>query len=167
MTPHYKTPLSVNHKKVSQITALLTIRIPLLSPKTIITPQPLFTLPIFPTINYLRVLLNNDICTTHTSFAFYLPLHNPFAHIQRIQITYSSHFLSLQTPTISPTPYNPLHISTFTPSMASPCGLMDKAFPSGGRDCGFKSHLGLSFLLSFLSFSYFTFSILNSMNYIK
>ena len=100
MTPHYKTPLSVNHKKVSQITALLTIRIPLLSPKTIITPQPLFTLPIFPTINYLRVLLNNDICTTHTSFAFHLPLHNPFAHIQRIQTIRSSHFLSLQTPTI-------------------------------------------------------------------
>ena len=96
-----KIPLSMNHKKLSQVTALFTtIRIPLLSPKTVITPQLLFTLPIFPTINYLRVLLNNDICTTHTSVAFHLPLHNPFAHIQRIQITYFSHFLSLQTPTI-------------------------------------------------------------------
>ena len=25
-----------------------------------------------------------------------------------------------------------------------PCGLMDKALPSGGRDCGFESRLGLS-----------------------
>jgi hypothetical protein len=24
-----------------------------------------------------------------------------------------------------------------------PCGLMDKALPSGGRDCGFESRLGL------------------------
>ena len=34
---------------------------------------------------------------------------------------------------------------------------MDKAFPSGGRDCGFKSHLGLLFLyfLPLLSFSIF------------
>ena len=23
-----------------------------------------------------------------------------------------------------------------------PCGLMDKALPSGGRDCGFESHQG-------------------------
>ena len=165
MTPHYYNAIVGESQKISQFTALLTIRVPRLSPKTIITPQLLFTLPIFPTINYLRVLLNNDICTTHTSVAFHLPLHNPFAHIQRIQITYSSHFLSLQTPTISPTPYNPLHISTFTPSIASPCGLMDKAFPSGGRDCGFKSHLGLSF--SFIIPYYFTIPILSSMNYIK
>jgi hypothetical protein len=26
---------------------------------------------------------------------------------------------------------------------AGPCGLMDKALPSGGRDCGFESRLGL------------------------
>ena len=26
-----------------------------------------------------------------------------------------------------------------------PCGLMDKALPSGGRDCGFESRLGLVF----------------------
>ena len=26
---------------------------------------------------------------------------------------------------------------------ACPCGLMDKALPSGGRDCGFESRLGL------------------------
>ena len=30
---------------------------------------------------------------------------------------------------------------------AGPCGLMDKALPSGGRDCGFESRLGLIFLL--------------------
>ena len=28
----------------------------------------------------------------------------------------------------------------------SSCGLMDKALPSGGRDCGFESRLGLRFL---------------------
>lgn len=100
MTPHYYNAIVGESQKISQFTALLTIRVPRLSPKTIITPQPLFTLPIFPTINYLRVLLNNDICTTHTSFAFHLPLQKPFAHIQRIQITNFSHFLSLQTPTI-------------------------------------------------------------------
>jgi hypothetical protein len=27
-----------------------------------------------------------------------------------------------------------------------PCGLMDKALPSGGRDCGFESRLGLFYL---------------------
>ena len=29
-----------------------------------------------------------------------------------------------------------------------PCGLMDKALPSGGRDCGFESRLGLFFVRS-------------------
>jgi hypothetical protein len=27
-----------------------------------------------------------------------------------------------------------------------PCGLMDKALPSGGRDCGFESRLGLFYI---------------------
>ena len=29
--------------------------------------------------------------------------------------------------------------------LGCPCGLMDKALPSGGRDCGFESRLGLIF----------------------
>ena len=34
----------------------------------------------------------------------------------------------------------------FLLSEGSPCGLMDKALPSGGRDCGFESRLGLVLL---------------------
>jgi hypothetical protein len=34
---------------------------------------------------------------------------------------------------------------SFLPIGVGPCGLMDKALPSGGRDCGFESRLGLLF----------------------
>ena len=38
---------------------------------------------------------------------------------------------------------------------AGPCGLMDKALPSGGRDCGFESRLGLfNFVLVSLTHKY-------------
>ena len=35
-----------------------------------------------------------------------------------------------------------------TSEQRGPCGLMDKALPSGGRDCGFESRLGLHFFKS-------------------
>jgi hypothetical protein len=40
------------------------------------------------------------------------------------------------------------HPAADTPA-PSPRGLMDKALPSGGRDCGFESRLGLPLLDSF------------------
>ena len=75
-------------------------------------------------------------------FTFLSKNRSPTFNVSKLHIPHTSSLSKLPQ---SLTPYIPLHISIFTPSLTSPCGLMDKAFPSGGRDCGFKSHLGLSF----------------------